>query len=232
MPQASTSNSAAVAQSLVALVITLVVMGVLLFVPAGTLDWPRAWWFCAAFLVATLIAILALWRLNPEIFAARSRVQPGTKARDYLFLTLVMGGFFFILPVAGLEFRLGGANAPDWVVWLGYALFIIGYAGEAWPQAVNRHFEPGVRIQSDRNQTVIDTGPYAFVRHPGYTFATPLAIGMALMLGSWWALIPALVVTVGLIPRTLFEDETLRAELPGYSDYAQRVKYRWVPGVW
>jgi protein-S-isoprenylcysteine O-methyltransferase Ste14 len=226
------TRTAAVRQSLIALVVTLVIMGVILLVPAGTLNWPRGWWFCAAFVVATQIAIAVLWRLNPEIFVARSRVQPGTKPLDYVSLVLIMGGFFLILPVAGLDFRFGGANAPDWIVWLGYLLFAVSYAGEAWPQAVNRHFEPGVRIQSDRGQTVIDTGPYAYVRHPGYTFGSLLAISMALMLGSWWALLPALLVVVGLIPRTLFEEQTLRAELPGYTEYTQRVKYRWVPGVW
>jgi protein-S-isoprenylcysteine O-methyltransferase Ste14 len=201
-------------------------------VPAGTLDWPRGWWFGAAFVGATLIAIAALWRLNPEIFVARSQVHKGTKPLDYLFLTLVMAGFFLTLPVAGLDYRFGGARAPDWVVGLGYVLFAISYAGEAWPQAVNRHFEPGVRIQSDRGQTVIETGPYAIVRHPGYIFGTLLALSMALMLGSWWALLPALLVGVGLVPRTLFEERTLKAELPGYAEYTQRVKYRWVPGVW
>lgn len=226
------TQAGAVRQSLVALVVTLVVMAVILFVPAGTLDWPRGWWFCGAFVGVTLIAIAVLWRLNPEIFVARSRVQPGTKPLDYLFLVLIMGGFFLILPVAGLDYRFGGASAPDWVVGLGYLLFAISYAGEAWPQAVNRHFEPGVRIQQDRGQTVIDTGPYAYVRHPGYTFAVPLSFSMALMLGSWWALLPAALVAIGLVPRTLFEERTLRAELPGYVEYTQRVKYRWVPGVW
>jgi protein-S-isoprenylcysteine O-methyltransferase Ste14 len=226
------SQRRAVAQSLVALAITLLIMAVVLFVPAGTLDWPRGWWFCAAFLAATLIAVAALWRLNPEIFVARSRVQAGTKALDYVFLVVIMGGFFLILPVAGLDYRLGGANAPDWVVVIGYLLFVVAYAGEAWPQAVNRHFEPGVRIQSDRGQTVIDTGPYAIVRHPGYIFGSVLALSIALCLGSFWALLPALLVVVGLIPRTLFEERTLRAELPGYTEYTQRVKWRWVPGVW
>ena len=223
---------AAVRQSLIALVVTLVVMGVILFVPAGTLNWPRGWWFCIAFVVATVIAIAVLWRLNPEIFVARSRVQPGTKPLDYVFLVLIMGGFFLILPVAGLDFRFGGANAPDWIVWLGYLLFAVSYAGEAWPQAVNRHFEPGVRIQSDRGQTVIDTGPYAIVRHPGYSAATLLILGMALMLGSYWALVPAIIAIIGTAVRTLLEEQTLREGLAGYTEYTQRVRYRWVPGVW
>lgn len=232
MSDASGQQSAAVRQSLVALGVTLVVMGVLLFVPAGTLDWRRAQAFCGAFVVATLIAIVVLWRVNPEIFAARSRVQPGTKRRDFLFLAIVLGGFVLILPVAGLDFRFGGADVPGWVVGLGYLLFAVSYAGETWPQAVNRHFEPGVRIQKDRGQTVIDAGPYGVVRHPGYIFGTLLALSMALMLGSWWALVPAAAVGIGLVPRTLFEEATLRAELPGYVEYMQRVRWRWVPGIW
>jgi protein-S-isoprenylcysteine O-methyltransferase Ste14 len=232
MPDANPANSRAVVQSLIALVITLIVMAVLAFVPAGTLDWTLGWRFMGAFVVATLVAVLILWQVNPEIFAARSRVQPGTKSGDYIFLVLILGGFFFILPVAGLDFRFGWSQMPAWVVWLGYLLFVLSYAGQVWPQAVNRHFEPGVRIQSDRGQTVIDTGPYAIVRHPGYTSGSLLALSIPLCLGSWWALIPALVVVVGLIPRTIFEERTLRAELPGYTEYSQRVKYRWIPGVW
>lgn len=111
-------------------------------------------------------------------------------------------------------------------------LFALSFAGQTWPQAINRHFEPGVRIQKDRGQIVVDTGPYAIVRHPGYISASLLATSMALCLGSWWALVPAAVVVLGLIPRTLFEERTLIAGLPGYSEYAERVRYRWVPGIW
>lgn len=228
----SDQNSSAVAKSLVSLVASLAIMGLLAFVPAGTLNWPLGWTFMAVFVGATVVALLILWRLNPEIFAARSRIQPGTKSGDYIFLVMIFAGFFLTLPVAGLDFRFGWSSMPNWVVWLGYALFLIAYAGQVWPQSVNRHFEPGVRIQQDRGQTVIDTGPYAIVRHPGYTSGSLLALSMPLCLGSWWALLPALLVVAGLIPRTLFEERTLRAELPGYTEYTQRVKWRWLPGVW
>ena len=221
-----------VGKALIQLVVTIAVIWVLLFAPAGTIDWPRAWWFMAAFVVAILIAVAVLYRMNPEIFAARSRIQPGTKLWDYIFITLVIGGMILILPVAGFDKRFGGANAPDWVVVLGYVVFIVSFIGQTWPQAVNRHFEPGVRIQEDRGQTVIDTGPYAYVRHPGYISGSLLALSIALVLGSWWALLPVAVVVVGLVVRTVFEERTLRAELPGYTEYTQRVKWRWVPGVW
>ena len=225
-------NAAAMRQSLVSLVITLVVMGLLLFVPAGTIDWPLGWWFGAAFVVCTLVAIAIIWRVNPEIFAARSRVQAGTKAWDYIFIVLVMAGFALVLPVAGFDHRFSWSAMPGWVIGLGYVLFVLCFVGVFWLLVVFWHFEPGVRIQSDRGQTVIDTGPYAIVRHPGYISGALLVLSMPLMLGSWWALLPALMATIALAARTPFEERTLRAELPGYADYTQRVKYRWVPGVW
>ena len=230
--QPASSDGNAIAKSLVALAVTLVVMGVVLFVPAGTLNWPHGWWFAIAFLVATLAGVVVLWRVNPEIFAARSKVQAGTKPLDYLFIAVAVGGYVLILPAAGLDFRFGGSKVPDWLVWLGFIGFALAYAGEVWAQAVNRHFEPGVRIQSDRGHTVIDTGPYAYIRHPGYSLGSLLAISVALMLGSWWALLPALLVIVAVVPRTLFEEKTLRTGLTGYTEYTQRVKWRWVPGVW
>jgi protein-S-isoprenylcysteine O-methyltransferase Ste14 len=102
----------------------------------------------------------------------------------------------------------------------------------AWAEAVNRFFEPGVRIQADRGHTVIDTGPYAFVRHPGYVGACLLFVGIALSLGSLWALIPAGVSSLILIIRTRWEDQTLRAELVGYEGYTKRVRFKWIPRVW
>ena len=218
--------------ALIQLVVTLAVMGVVLFWPAGTLAWPAGWWFAAAFLVCTLIAVVIIWRVNPEIFAARSRIQPGTQWWDYFFIALIIGGFLLVLPVAALDFRFGWSAMPGWLMGLGVVLFVVGYAGSIWPVAVNRHFEPGVRIQADRGQTVIDTGPYAIVRHPGYSAAVIMIVGMALMLGSYWALLPAVVAIVGTAVRTVLEERTLNAGLAGYADYTQRVKYRWVPGVW
>lgn len=229
---ATQTRSAAVRRSLVSLAVVLVIMGLLLFIPAGTLNWPLGWCFAVAFVLAVLISIAVLWRLNPDIFVARSGIQRGTKRADYVFIALIAIGFLGVLPVAALDFRFGWSAMPAWVVVLGYLLYLPGFVGQAWSQAANRHFEPGVRIQQDRGQTVIDTGPYAVVRHPGYLSGSLFALSTALMLGSWWALLPALLVGVALVPRTLFEEGTLRAELPGYTEYTQRVKYRWVPGVW
>ena len=232
MPEATSIDRAAIVRSLGSLVVTLIIMGALLFGPAGTLNWPLGWWFGAAFLFCILLSIVLIWRLNSEIFAARSRIQPGTKAWDYFFIALILGGFLAVLPVAALDFRFGWSSVPAWAVVLGYILFALAFADQIWALAVNRHFEPGVRIQEDRGQTVIDTGPYAIVRHPGYIGGVVLGLSMALMLGSWWALIPVAVLTAATAVRTLLEEQTLREGLAGYSEYTQRVKFRWVPGVW
>jgi len=232
MPEATPQDRRAIARGFISLAVTIVIMAVLLFVPAGILSWSLGWWFIVTFVLCVLVAIAIIWRANPELFTARSRVQPGTKAWDYIFLVLVMVGFIGICPIAGLDARFGWSAMPQWVVVLGYVVFVLSFAGQTWPQAVNRHFEPGVRIQQDRGQTVIDTGPYAIVRHPGYISGALLALSMPLMLASWWALLPALLVTAALAVRTPFEERTLRAELPGYTEYTRRVKYRWLPGIW
>jgi protein-S-isoprenylcysteine O-methyltransferase Ste14 len=232
MSEPTSRDRVAIARGFVSLAVTIIVMAVLLFATAGTLSWPLGWWFIVAFVLCVLVAMAIIWRANPELFTARSRVQPGTKSWDYIFLILVVAGFILMPLVAGLDFRFGWSAVPGWVVVLGYVLFVLSFAGQTWPQAVNRHFEPGVRIQQDRGQTVIDTGPYAIVRHPGYISGALLALSIPLMLASWWALVPALVATLALAIRTPLEERTLRAELPGYTEYTQRVRYRWVPGVW
>jgi protein-S-isoprenylcysteine O-methyltransferase Ste14 len=128
--------------------------------------------------------------------------------------------------------RYHWSHLPWWVCVLGYTLVIAGMAGVTWAEAVNKFVEPTVRIQTDRGHKVIDTGPYAIVRYPGYVSSFLAFIGMALALGSLLALIPAVVSCLLLVVRTALEDRTLQAELPGYKEYAQRVRYRLVPGVW
>ena len=119
-----------------------------------------------------------------------------------------------------------------WFVGLGYLLLTTGTAITAWAQAVNRFFEPGVRIQTERGHHVVETGPYAIIRHPGYFGACLLFAGTALALGSWWALIPAGFAVLLILIRTEWEDRTLHTELAGYATYAQRVPFRLIPGVW
>lgn len=224
---------AAAAPSLGSLAITLIVMFAALFWPAGTLDWPRGWIFFGLVVALTAVAMIWIWRTNPELFAVRSRYQKGTKPWDAVVATLTIMLFAAILPVGALDDgRLHWAPQPEWIVLIGYVLMTAGYLGLTWAQSINRHFETTVRIQSDRDHKVIDTGPYAIIRHPGYATAIVLVFGMALSLGSLYALIPAGLIVVVLFGRTLGEEAELRRGLEGYAEYMERVRWRWIPGVW
>jgi protein-S-isoprenylcysteine O-methyltransferase Ste14 len=221
-------------RAVVSLAISLGIMLVLLFWPAGTLSWPLGWWFMGVFTALTIAAILYIRMANPELFAARRHLRnPGSKNWDVVVATLTILAIAAILPVAALDnARFGWAPAPGWAIGLGYLLFAASYVLTTWAQAVNRHFEPTVRIQTERGHRVIDSGPYAVIRHPGYIGAVVMSVGAALALGSLWALLPAALAAALLIGRTLAEEATLKAELPGYAEYARRVRHRWVPRVW
>lgn len=232
MAEARQSFGSNALQALVRLAVSLFAIALLLFWPAGTLDWPRGWHFLLVVTAVVLASLFVTWRKYPQILTAPRNIRPGTKRWDYFFVALINGGMLATLPVAGLDHRFGWTAPPDWLVLLGYLVMLAGFAGTAWARLTNRYFEPGVRIQSDRDQQVVDTGPYAQVRHPGYLAGSLMAVGIALSLGSLWALVPAGVVVLALVLRTLGEDATLRAELRGYSDYAGRVRYRWLPWLW
>ncbi|MCP3748835.1 isoprenylcysteine carboxylmethyltransferase family protein [Pseudomonas sp. SBB6] len=205
----------------------------LIFWPAGSLAWKPGWAFLIVLVGGFGASALLLARVNPVIYRARSRFQPGTKGWDKALLAIILPTMVAVLPVAALDAgRFHESAVPGWVVLLGYIAVLKGIALTAWAQAVNPFFEPGVRIQAERHQRVIDSGPYRFVRHPGYSAAITLFFGMALALGSWWALLPGTLAALVLVLRTALEDRLLRAELPSYAEYAERVRWRLVPGLW
>jgi len=134
--------------------------------------------------------------------------------------------------VAGLDHRYGWSSGfPLWLTVIGFILISLGYAFASWAMAENRFFSSVVRIQVDRGHAVCDSGPYRVVRHPGYAGNIPPLFGIVLALGSVWTLIPAAAATIITLVRTILEDETLHEELPGYRDYARRVRYRLIPGI-
>ncbi|TXL75231.1 isoprenylcysteine carboxylmethyltransferase family protein [Vineibacter terrae] len=205
----------------------------LVFLPVGHFDWPPGWLFIGFLVVAYGASALILAWVNPVIYRARSRFQPGTKRWDLILLWLMLPAMIAEIPFAALDAgRMSWSMVPAFIVVLGYVLLGAGIALGTWAQAVNRFFEPGVRLQRERGQHVISTGPYAIVRHPGYVSALMVFAGLALALASWWALIPAAWASAILILRTQREDALLRAELDGYADYAQRTRFRLVPGLW
>jgi protein-S-isoprenylcysteine O-methyltransferase Ste14 len=214
-------------------VVALLVLIVLLFVSAGSISWARGWLFLLVLVTVLGVSARYLWRINPEIFAARSRIHPGSKRWDRILLGFLFPAMIAIVPVGALDdARFQWSRMSWWFVGLGYLLLITGTAITTWAQAVNRFFEPGVRIQTERGHHVVDTGPYAIIRHPGYFAACLLFPGIALALGSWWALIPAAFAALLTIIRTEWEDRMLHAKLDGYAAYGKRVRFRLIPGVW
>ena len=210
-----------------------VFVALFMFLPAGTWAWPKGWLFILILLVVISAVFFILHRVNPEVIVARSRFHKGTKGWDKILLGFYFPAMLAVILVAALDdSRFHWFPVPWWVCGVGYVLLLAGIVIVTWAEAVNKFFEVTVRIQSERGHSVIDTGPYAIVRHPGYVGGILHAIGIALSLGSLWALIPAGIASMVLIVRTQWEDQTLQAELNGYKEYATRVRYKLIPGVW
>lgn len=159
--------------------------------------------------------------------------QEGTKSWDKLLSPLLSIGGGLVPLAAGLEALLGRVlsfSLP--VTILSLVLFLAGYVLATYALYENRFFSGTVRIQTERGHSVVSSGPYAWVRHPGYAGALLAYLVSPLLLDSCWAFLPAMLLVVVLIIRTRLEDHTLQEELPGYRDYAARVRYRLLPGVW
>jgi protein-S-isoprenylcysteine O-methyltransferase Ste14 len=206
-------------------------LAIIMFLTAG-IGWRRGWLFLLVFSVFMVLSAAYLWRANPDIFVARSKIHQGTKSWDKVMLVLILASFFAIFVIAGLDARYGWSSVPPWLMVLGYVLFALGFAMSTWVYAVNKFAEPTVRIQFERGHKVIDTGPYAIVRHPLYAASFLLIAGMPLAMGSYWALVPVVVGILVIVVRIVLEDHVLQNELNGYKDYASRVRYRLIPGIW
>jgi protein-S-isoprenylcysteine O-methyltransferase Ste14 len=225
--------AAVLLRGILSLAVFFIVLGVLMFLPAGDIRWSKGWLFLLVFLALTVPSIVYLWFANPEIFVARSKIHAGTKRWDKVLMPFLLSSLLAIFPVAALDAaRFHWSSVPTWLIVLGYTLLSVGFFISVWAESVNKFAEPSVRIQTDRGHKVIDTGPYAIVRHPLYLGALFLFAGIPLTLGSFWSFIPAVTATLTLIVRTVLEDRTLHKELQGYKEYAARVPHRLIPGVW
>ena len=220
---------------LVQLAALIVVFAAILFGAAGTWRWPSGWAFLVLFVAVSLAVSLWLAVTDPALLAERMRspVQKDQKPWDRVFLLLLVVVYVAWLAVMALDARrFSWSHAPLWIQVVGALLIVASYLGIAWVFRTNSFAAPVIKIQAERKQTVISTGPYAIVRHPMYAFAIWQFVGMPLMLGSWWGLafVPPILAAVAV--RTLGEEKMLRAELEGYDAYARRVRWRYAPGVW
>lgn len=209
---------------------------VVLFLAAGTLDWLMGWVFVVIIFATTLVSRFLAARKNPDLLSerARSMAMQGAKPWDKKIVPLIgiVGPLAMVL-VAGLNYRFEWLpEIPMYVQWFGVLLSIVGSVIGSWALIENKFFSGVVRIQTERGHAVVNTGPYQFVRHPGYAGAMLYYIGAPLGLGSFWALLPALFIIAMMIVRTSLEDKTLQQELPGYVEYTKQTRYRLAPGIW
>lgn len=215
-------------------VISLVTIGAVGALSAGTARWGWGWALVAVYFSQLAATAVVLMPRSPDLLAERSRVQPGTKRWDLPLTSMAVSVLpMAALVIAGLDFRRGwSAPMPLWGHLAALAVMLAGYAFTTWAMSVNAFFTSTVRLQPERGQRVISGGPYRMMRHPGYLGAIAFQLGMPFLLGSWWAVIPSVVAAALFVLRTALEDRVLQAELPGYAAYARRVSYRLVPGIW
>ena len=218
------------------LVVLYLLIPLVLLLCGGDLGWWQGWVYSVLIFVTGIGGRMWAEQRHPGLLAERQNIESmqNAKAWDKVLAPLmaVSIGFPMVI-VAGLDHRYNwSAEFPLSLIVIGFILISLGYAFAVWALAENRFFSSVVRIQTERGHVVCDTGPYLFVRHPGYAGNVLALFGIVLALSSVWTLIPAAVATIISVIRTGLEDRTLQEELPGYQDYVQRVRFRLFPGVY
>jgi len=214
-------------------VVTVLFMLALFFVPAGTLRWPEAW-LLLIFYFATVTGVMIWMKINaPGLLKERMSRNKEIKSWDKIIVIAYSFLLIILLAVPGFDVvRFGWSEVPLVVKALGFIGYIPATGFAFWAMRENAYASDVVRIQEDRGHTVCTTGPYRYVRHPMYTGVILFVLCFPLSLGSLYSFIPASLIIVLFIIRTSLEDKTLQEELPGYKEYAQKVRYRLLPGVW
>ncbi len=212
----------------------LLVLAASLFISAGRWDWTTAWALVGLYAIDIIVNAAILIRTSPDLIAERAGIGYGAKAWDRVLGPLA--GFWGPLAtwiVAGMDVRFQWSpHAPGAIEILELVTTALGLVLLSWAMISNRFFSGVARIQRERGHTVVSSGPYQYVRHPGYTGMIIVALTTPLLLGSIWALIPGSVTVAITVARTVLEDGMLHEELDGYIAYAQRVQYRLAPGIW
>ncbi len=206
----------------------------ILFGIVGRLNWWNGWALAAIYLLWSLGSIIFILPVNPQMLAERSRPKAGFKNWDFVLVSTMGIMVLATYIVACLDVRLGWSQQmPVGIVIVAAVVCAFSYdVILQWSMVVNAFFTAIVRIQTEREHRVVTSGPYAFVRHPGYLATILFYVFTPLLLGSWWGLIPSMLAGLVLIVRTGLEDRTLQAELPGYKEYTLQTHYRLVPGIW
>ena len=204
-----------------------------IFILAGRINYWQGWLFGGIFIIG--FSIVAIMYAN-KLDLAKERIKPGPgmKQWDKVFYAFYIPMYLAVIVVASLDAGrfLWTAQLPVSVYIISYIAHIFSYVIALWAMETNIFFSSVVRIQKDRGHKVVQEGPYRFVRHPAYIAGILSGVSTSLILGSLWALIPGGIIVPLFIIRAYLEDSILKKELPGYADYAEKVKYRLIPGIW
>jgi protein-S-isoprenylcysteine O-methyltransferase Ste14 len=222
-------------KALLAGVAEMTLFAVLLFASAGTVRWIGAWAFIVIMLALIVIVSLMLAEHDPDLLKERLALplQSGQKGWDKILMVALLVLFIAWMPLMGLDaIRYQWSHVPVWLQFAGATGLIVSFYFCYLVFGANSYLLPVVRIQEDRGQHVVSSGPYRFVRHPLYASSLILLPSIALLLGSGWGLVWSVLLAALIVIRTDLEDATLAKELAGYADYATKVRYRLIPGVW
>jgi protein-S-isoprenylcysteine O-methyltransferase Ste14 len=213
-------------------ILGLVSFGLILFLPAGTLNYWQAWVFIAVFTAATIVPTIHLYKTNPAALQRRMHAGPRAETRtaQKVIITVAFVAIFVLVAFSGLDHRMGWSTVPVWVCLLGDVLVAVGLGIAMLVITQNGYAASTVTVEE--GQQVVSGGVYKFIRHPMYVGNLIMMFGMPLALGSYWALLFVVPDVVVIIARILDEEKLLIQELPGYNEYAQRVRYRLMPNVW
>jgi protein-S-isoprenylcysteine O-methyltransferase Ste14 len=228
-------NKTAVWRVIVQMAIVVLVAPLLPLVISSQWDWWQAWAYAIASILAFILSRLIVSRKHPDLIAERARFMQAkdTKSWDKILAPLLGLGSILILVVAGLDkyYALSPASTLTLNL-LALTGIILGYGFSSWALIENRFFSGTVRIQTERGHHVVSTGPYRIIRHPGYAGGLFGYVFIPVLLDSLWAFIPTILLVIVMVTRTALEDKTLQEELPGYKEYAQKTRYRLLPGIW
>ena len=226
--------NAALLKMLLGILASLILVALLVFGGAGRLNWDLGWLFVAVWgLLKLVFALLLRWH-DPALLVERVIRHKNTQHYDRWIVPIYFIFAFGTILVAALDggrFRWSG-EIPTALILIAYIIYLFGNGLASWAVSANKFFSAESRLQTERNQRVTHNGPYRFVRHPAYLAAILLWPATGVLMESWWAVIPGLLAALMMFIRTVYEDHMLRAELPGYAEYARQVRYRLFPGIW